>query len=142
MAKPQTQGLARDAWEIPRESLRLDVKLGQGCFGEVWMGKSFSSFIFRFLKAIHFLNKVQHNIKSCAELTVLICDDMPSANEQVVLLTTRFCLVCDRHMERYNTGSHQNLKAWHHVSRGLPPGSTGHEETEAREAGPVVRRCV
>lgn len=38
--KPQTQGLAKDAWEIPRESLRLDVKLGQGCFGEVWMGKS------------------------------------------------------------------------------------------------------
>uniref|UniRef100_A0A3B1ILU1 Tyrosine-protein kinase n=1 Tax=Astyanax mexicanus TaxID=7994 RepID=A0A3B1ILU1_ASTMX len=36
--KPQTQGLARDAWEIPRESLRLDLKLGQGCFGEVWMG--------------------------------------------------------------------------------------------------------
>ncbi|XP_060793364.1 proto-oncogene tyrosine-protein kinase Src isoform X2 [Neoarius graeffei] len=35
---PQTQGLARDAWEIPRDSLRLDVKLGQGCFGEVWMG--------------------------------------------------------------------------------------------------------
>lgn len=38
--KPQTQGLAKDAWEIPRESLRLEVKLGQGCFGEVWMGKS------------------------------------------------------------------------------------------------------
>lgn len=37
--KPQTQGLAKDAWEIPRESLRLEVKLGQGCFGEVWMGK-------------------------------------------------------------------------------------------------------
>ncbi|KAL2090839.1 hypothetical protein ACEWY4_013102 [Coilia grayii] len=36
--KPQTQSLARDAWEIPRQSLRLDVKLGQGCFGEVWMG--------------------------------------------------------------------------------------------------------
>ncbi len=28
--KPQTQGLAKDAWEIPRESLRLEVKLGQG----------------------------------------------------------------------------------------------------------------
>lgn len=40
VAKPQTQGLARDAWEIPRESLRLDLKLGQGCFGEVWMGKA------------------------------------------------------------------------------------------------------
>ncbi|XP_011611988.2 proto-oncogene tyrosine-protein kinase Src isoform X1 [Takifugu rubripes] len=38
VAKPQTQGLAKDAWEIPRESLRLDLKLGQGCFGEVWMG--------------------------------------------------------------------------------------------------------
>ncbi|KAM6981062.1 proto-oncogene tyrosine-protein kinase Src-like isoform 2-T3 [Aplochiton taeniatus] len=38
VSKPQTQGLARDAWEIPRESLRLDLKLGQGCFGEVWMG--------------------------------------------------------------------------------------------------------
>ncbi|XP_053704748.1 proto-oncogene tyrosine-protein kinase Src isoform X1 [Synchiropus splendidus] len=36
--KPQTQGLSKDAWEIPRESLRLDVKLGHGCFGEVWMG--------------------------------------------------------------------------------------------------------
>ncbi|XP_056897745.1 proto-oncogene tyrosine-protein kinase Src isoform X2 [Takifugu flavidus] len=36
--KPQTQGLSKDAWEIPRESLRLDLKLGQGCFGEVWMG--------------------------------------------------------------------------------------------------------
>lgn len=36
--KPQTQGLSKDAWEIPRDSLRLEVKLGQGCFGEVWMG--------------------------------------------------------------------------------------------------------
>ncbi|XP_035014668.1 proto-oncogene tyrosine-protein kinase Src isoform X4 [Hippoglossus stenolepis] len=36
--KPQTQGLAKDAWEIPRDSLHLDLKLGQGCFGEVWMG--------------------------------------------------------------------------------------------------------
>lgn len=42
--KPQTQGLAKDAWEIPRESLRLDLKLGQGCFGEVWMGKLCQSF--------------------------------------------------------------------------------------------------
>uniref|UniRef100_A0A5F8GEM7 Tyrosine-protein kinase n=1 Tax=Monodelphis domestica TaxID=13616 RepID=A0A5F8GEM7_MONDO len=38
IVKPQTQGLAKDAWEIPRESLRLEVKLEQGCFGEVWMG--------------------------------------------------------------------------------------------------------
>ncbi|KAI4890508.1 hypothetical protein NFI96_011445, partial [Prochilodus magdalenae] len=36
--RPHTQGLAKDAWEISRESLSLEVKLGQGCFGEVWMG--------------------------------------------------------------------------------------------------------
>uniref|UniRef100_W5KIN8 Tyrosine-protein kinase n=1 Tax=Astyanax mexicanus TaxID=7994 RepID=W5KIN8_ASTMX len=36
--RPHTQGLAKDAWEISRDSLSLEVKLGQGCFGEVWMG--------------------------------------------------------------------------------------------------------
>uniref|UniRef100_A0A8C6PZ07 Tyrosine-protein kinase n=2 Tax=Nothobranchius furzeri TaxID=105023 RepID=A0A8C6PZ07_NOTFU len=35
---PQTKGLAKDAWEISRDSLELNVKLGQGYFGEVWMG--------------------------------------------------------------------------------------------------------
>ncbi|KPP66122.1 hypothetical protein Z043_115412 [Scleropages formosus] len=28
----------KDAWEIPRESLKLEKKLGAGQFGEVWMG--------------------------------------------------------------------------------------------------------
>lgn len=39
--KPDTAGLSyntKDAWEIPRESVRLDRKLGQGQFGEVWEG--------------------------------------------------------------------------------------------------------
>ena len=36
--KPLTGGLAKDAWEIPRESLRLTRKLGAGQFGEVWAG--------------------------------------------------------------------------------------------------------
>ena len=36
--KPLTNGLAKDAWEIPRESLRLTRKLGAGQFGEVWAG--------------------------------------------------------------------------------------------------------
>ncbi|XP_063810760.1 tyrosine-protein kinase Fgr isoform X2 [Pseudophryne corroboree] len=36
--KPQTLGLAKDAWEITRESITLDKKLGQGCFGDVWKG--------------------------------------------------------------------------------------------------------
>ncbi|POI21728.1 hypothetical protein CIB84_014525, partial [Bambusicola thoracicus] len=36
--KPQTLGLAKDAWEIERESISLDKKLGMGCFGDVWMG--------------------------------------------------------------------------------------------------------
>lgn len=28
----------KDMWEIPRESLQLIKKLGNGQFGEVWMG--------------------------------------------------------------------------------------------------------
>ncbi|XP_028594527.1 tyrosine-protein kinase Fgr isoform X2 [Podarcis muralis] len=36
--KPQTMGLSKDAWEILRESIRFDKKLGMGCFGDVWMG--------------------------------------------------------------------------------------------------------
>ncbi|XP_068028500.1 tyrosine-protein kinase Fgr isoform X3 [Anomalospiza imberbis] len=36
--KPQTLGLAKDAWEIARESVTLNRKLGMGCFGDVWMG--------------------------------------------------------------------------------------------------------
>ncbi|XP_038614485.1 tyrosine-protein kinase Fgr [Tachyglossus aculeatus] len=36
--RPQTLGLAKDAWEIARESISLDRKLGMGCFGDVWMG--------------------------------------------------------------------------------------------------------
>lgn len=60
--KPQTQGLAKDAWEIPRESLRLEVKLGQGCFGEVWMGKKpelfgFCLFFHHKLKVLQFMIK-------------------------------------------------------------------------------------
>uniref|UniRef100_A0A8C3XJZ0 Tyrosine-protein kinase n=1 Tax=Chelydra serpentina TaxID=8475 RepID=A0A8C3XJZ0_CHESE len=36
--KPQTMSLSKDAWEITRESVSLDKKLGMGCFGDVWMG--------------------------------------------------------------------------------------------------------
>ncbi|KAE8623959.1 hypothetical protein XENTR_v10005787 [Xenopus tropicalis] len=36
--KPQTLGLSKDAWEITRDSISLDKKLGQGCFGDVWKG--------------------------------------------------------------------------------------------------------
>lgn len=28
----------KDVWEIPRESLQLIKRLGNGQFGEVWMG--------------------------------------------------------------------------------------------------------
>uniref|UniRef100_A0A4W5MH90 Tyrosine-protein kinase n=2 Tax=Hucho hucho TaxID=62062 RepID=A0A4W5MH90_9TELE len=35
---PLTLGLGRDAWEVARETLSLNKKLGQGCFGDVWMG--------------------------------------------------------------------------------------------------------
>lgn len=30
----------KDAWEIPRSSLKLDKRLGAGQFGEVWMGET------------------------------------------------------------------------------------------------------
>ncbi|XP_053190857.1 tyrosine-protein kinase Fgr isoform X2 [Scomber japonicus] len=35
---PLTMGLGRDAWEVSRETLSMQRKLGQGCFGDVWMG--------------------------------------------------------------------------------------------------------
>ncbi|KAM4842429.1 tyrosine-protein kinase HCK isoform 2-T2 [Thomomys bottae] len=35
--KPQ-KPWEKDAWEIPRESLKLEKRLGAGQFGEVWMG--------------------------------------------------------------------------------------------------------
>ncbi|KFP21695.1 Proto-oncogene tyrosine-protein kinase Yrk, partial [Egretta garzetta] len=40
--KPQTLGLAKDAWEIARESISLNKKLGMGCFGDVWMGSTWN----------------------------------------------------------------------------------------------------
>ncbi|XP_062406234.1 tyrosine-protein kinase fynb isoform X2 [Sardina pilchardus] len=35
---PDTVGLTHDAWEIVRSSLELEVKLGAGCFADVWCG--------------------------------------------------------------------------------------------------------
>ena len=38
IVKPQTLGLAKDAWEISRSSIALERRLGTGCFGDVWLG--------------------------------------------------------------------------------------------------------
>lgn len=35
---PQTNGLTPDEWEIARDAITLDTKLGEGNFGEVWKG--------------------------------------------------------------------------------------------------------
>ncbi|XP_059355122.1 tyrosine-protein kinase fynb isoform X3 [Carassius carassius] len=35
---PDTVGLSHDSWEIDRESLTLERKLGAGCFADVWCG--------------------------------------------------------------------------------------------------------
>lgn len=40
---PLTMGLGRDAWEVSRGTLSLQAKLGQGCFGDVWMGENNSA---------------------------------------------------------------------------------------------------
>ena len=37
---PATHGLGKDEFEIPRQSLKLQTKLGQGQFGEVWKGEN------------------------------------------------------------------------------------------------------
>jgi hypothetical protein len=37
---PGTLGLTHDAWEVSRTSLELEVKLGAGCFADVWFGKT------------------------------------------------------------------------------------------------------
>ncbi len=116
--KPQTQGLARDAWEIPRDSLKLDVKLGQGCFGEVWMGKTSSS--------------LYQKPKLC-ELNKKF-----TARNTTAAFTVSFSPL--RHLERHDTRGHQDPEDWHDVSWGLPAGSTGDEETPAREAGAALRR--
>lgn len=36
--KPETSGLGKDQWEIPRDSIQLSKKLGAGQFGDVWKG--------------------------------------------------------------------------------------------------------
>lgn len=36
---PDTVGLSHDAWEISREALELELKLGTGCFADVFYGK-------------------------------------------------------------------------------------------------------
>lgn len=35
---PTTTGLGKDQWEIPRDSIKLQKKLGAGQFGDVWAG--------------------------------------------------------------------------------------------------------
>lgn len=36
---PDTVGLSHDAWEISRATLELELKLGTGCFADVFYGK-------------------------------------------------------------------------------------------------------
>lgn len=40
---PLTMGLGRDAWEVTRDTLSMQRKLGQGCFGDVWMGEAYTA---------------------------------------------------------------------------------------------------
>lgn len=49
--KPQ-KPWEKDAWEIPRESLYLERKLGAGQFGEVWMGESEGEVAGRMIKVM------------------------------------------------------------------------------------------
>lgn len=64
---PLTMGLGRDAWEVLRETLSLQRKLGQGCFGDVWMGETDTTNLWRPLQA-H-----RENCLSVVSLNVLYC---------------------------------------------------------------------
>lgn len=53
---PDTVGLSHDAWEISRDALELEVKLGTGCFADVFYGKKIpqtEDFIFAFSQPTH-----------------------------------------------------------------------------------------
>ena len=43
--KPAMFEISKDVWEIPRRSIKLERKLGNGQFGEVWEGKAVNKII-------------------------------------------------------------------------------------------------
>ena len=86
--KPDTAGLSyntKDAWEIPRESVRLDRKLGQGQFGEVWEGmwnnttpvavktlKKGTMSVVAFLEEAQIMKKLRHS--NLIQVRLLVCE--------------------------------------------------------------------
>lgn len=57
---PDTVGLSHDSWEIFRESLNLEIKLGTGCFAEVFYGKERKLFT-----SVHSVEKYVRNLLIC-----------------------------------------------------------------------------
>lgn len=51
---PDTVGLSHDSWEISRETLNLELKLGTGCFAEVFYGKEKKKQ--KLFTAVHFVD--------------------------------------------------------------------------------------
>lgn len=64
----------KDVWEIPRESLQLIKKLGNGQFGEVWMGEK--------LRKHENLLQEEENKTSHASLP-LSCGTVPCRNIKI-----------------------------------------------------------
>jgi len=105
--KPQTQGLAKDAWEIPRESLRLELKLGQGCFGEVWMGKSetgknlFLASRICLVFSRNDLNVVQHTQEHTNTPMFIFIASISVQTGELSTSCSRFlCLLCFLYLQR------------------------------------------
>lgn len=63
---PDTLGLSHDAWEISRDTLELEVKLGTGCFADVFYGKK----IPQKLPSFFFIFTVGHPGKNCGDFNL------------------------------------------------------------------------
>lgn len=114
--KPQTLGLAKDAWEISRSSIALERRLGTGCFGDVWLGTE--------VPGAGAGARGRREGLGCQQAG----SDKPPAP--------------GRHVERQHKGGGEDAEAGYHVPEGLPGGSADHEAAATRQAGAAVRRGV